>query len=69
MNTGGTNVLQLTHAPDADLNPAWSPDGTWIAFSSRRDGNSEVYTMHADGTQQTNVTQDPAQDTDPSWGL
>jgi len=38
-----------------------------IAFSSDRDGNWEVYVMNADGTNQTNLTNNPAQDFMPSW--
>ena len=29
--------------------PSWSPDGTKIAFASRRDGQAEIYVMNADG--------------------
>jgi dipeptidyl aminopeptidase/acylaminoacyl peptidase len=38
-----------------------------IAFASDRDGNVEVYVMNADGTAQTNVTDNPADDSDPAW--
>ncbi len=38
-----------------------------IAFTSERDGNREVYVMHADGTGVQNLTRNPAQDSDPSW--
>jgi len=39
-----------------------------IAFESNRDGgNYEIYTMNADGTQQTNVTNNPAGDAEPAW--
>jgi Tol biopolymer transport system component len=39
-----------------------------IAFSSDRDGNREIYVMNAqDGSNQTNLTIDPAFDFDPSW--
>jgi Tol biopolymer transport system component len=39
-----------------DLTPAWSPDGSKIAFTSDRDLNGEIYVMNADGTGQTNLT-------------
>jgi Tol biopolymer transport system component len=39
-----------------------------IAFTSDRDGNTDIYVMNAqDGSNQTNLTLDPAFDFDPSW--
>ena len=38
-----------------------------IAFVSDRDGNNEIYAMNADGTQQTNLTKNPAQEFTPTW--
>ena len=38
-----------------------------IAFSSTRDGNSEIYVMDSDGRNQVRLTDDPANDFDPSW--
>ena len=44
------------HAYD-DLDPAWSPDGSKIAFSSNRDDQfGEIYVMNADGSAQTQLT-------------
>ncbi len=47
--------------------PVWSPDGSKLAFRSYRDGNSEVYIMNADGSNQVNVTHDPNHDYEPVW--
>ncbi len=38
-----------------------------IAFSSHRDGNPEVYAMNANGSGQTNLTNDPAFDERPAF--
>jgi Tol biopolymer transport system component len=38
-----------------------------IAFTSGRDGNAEIYVMNADGTNQTRLTINPANDFDPAW--
>jgi Tol biopolymer transport system component len=38
-----------------------------IAFNSFRDGNLEVYVMHADGSNQQRVTNDPGSDGIPDW--
>jgi Tol biopolymer transport system component len=47
--------------------PAWSPDGRKLAFVSRRDGNSEIYVMNADGSDQRNLTRHAASDQSPAW--
>jgi Tol biopolymer transport system component len=38
-----------------------------IAFASDRDGNYEIYFMNADGTGQTRLTRNSADDYDPVW--
>lgn len=38
-----------------------------IAFVSSRDGNAEIYVMDADGRNQINLTNNPANDWDPAW--
>lgn len=40
---------------------------TKIAFVSTRDGNSEIYIMNPDGTEQENLTNHPARDYEPEW--
>ncbi|MCB9778159.1 MAG: PD40 domain-containing protein [Alphaproteobacteria bacterium] len=37
----------LSPAPGADGGPAWSPDGRWIAFSSARTGQGDLYVIDA----------------------
>lgn len=62
----GTDPTRLTSGSDAS--PAWSPDGTRIAFSSFRDGNWEIYVMHADGQNQQRLTQSGGEvDRAPAW--
>ena len=60
-------LLQLTKNEVVDWQPSWSPDGTKIAFSSKRDGNWEIYVMDANGQNQVNLTNNPASDQNPSW--
>lgn len=68
MNADGSGVTRLTDNPVDSYNPAWSPDGSKIAFDSDRDGNYEIYVMNADGSGQTRLTDNPADDYDPAWG-
>ena len=48
---------------------SWSPDGSRIAFSSNRDGNSEIYVMDSDGNNVVRLTDNPASDKEPAWSL
>ena len=46
----------------------WSPDGRSIAFTTDRDGgNSEIYVMNADGSNPSDLTQNPAVDDAAAW--
>ena len=38
-----------------------------LVFETNRDGNAEIYTMNADGTNRIDLTRNPAEDTDPRW--
>ncbi len=46
---------------------AEAPTTPKILFTSRRDGNYEVYMMNPDGSEQVNLTQHPAHDLQAAW--
>ena len=46
---------------------SWSPDSQKIAFTSRRNGNYDIYTIRADGSQLRQMTNGPADDFAPFW--
>ena len=66
MNNDGTNLRQLTNTGQ-DAFPAWSPDGTKIAFSRLQNGLYQIFTMNADGTSQTQLGNGTANDFLPAW--
>lgn len=47
--------------------PAFSPDGQWIAFTSTRDQDPEIYIMTTNGSAQQNLTNNPGRDLQPDW--
>jgi len=67
MNPDGSGQPRLTSNTSNGLTPAWSPDGSKIAFFSDRDGNYEIYMMKSDGTGQTRITTNPEYDGHPTW--
>ncbi len=81
MNADGSNQTRLTNNPSFDMAPSWSPDGKKIAFYSLRNDvppekdarqwwyelNAEIYVMNVDGSEQKNITNNPAYDGYPSW--
>src|ERR671923_7810 len=76
MNAAGSGQTRLTNdagkVADISLDfvhadPAWSPDSKKIAFASTRDGDYEIYTMNANGSDQTNLSENAALDALPTW--
>lgn len=63
---GGTPKL-LSGERGLNTGGVMSPDGTKIALTLSRDGNSEVYVMNADGTGLKRLTNEWAIDSSPSW--
>lgn len=63
----GVAVTQLTSDPAADIQPAFSPDDTRIAFASDRSGNWDIWVIGADGGQPVQITDGVADEVHPSW--
>jgi dipeptidyl aminopeptidase/acylaminoacyl peptidase len=63
MNPDGTGQTRLTSDGASDFGPAWSPDGTKIAFNKGFD----IFVMNADGSTQTRLTSAAAMNIAPSW--
>ncbi|MCO6430383.1 MAG: TolB family protein [Deltaproteobacteria bacterium] len=60
-------ISKIIDGPGNNFFASWSPDGETIAFVSDRDGNKEIYTAAADGSNQKRVTNTKAAEDHPSW--
>jgi TolB protein len=67
MDADGSNRAEPDERPAYDGWPAWSPDGTKIAFASNRRGNHRIYVMDADGKNVLPIVHDEGRATAPTW--
>lgn len=51
------------------ITPSWSPDGRWIAFASKQDGDWDIYRYHVETGATENLTEHMLSDEmHPNWG-
>lgn len=74
MDPDGTDAVNLTNDPfrvttdaDSDFDSNWAADGTRLAFDTDRNGNWDIYTINANGTDAIRLTANPAEDESPAW--
>ena len=63
----GSGAYQFTYGDKSSTNPAWSPDGKWIAFTSTRSGKSNVWLIAASGGEAEQITDVKSGVTGLSW--
>ncbi len=47
--------------------PRFSKDGWWLAFSSKKDNNTDIYIITSNGANLTRLTTNPGADFHPVW--
>jgi Tol biopolymer transport system component len=75
LNADGEGQRRLTSAGSESegevlffqIDPAWAPDATRIAFSSKRSGSFDLYTMRRDGRGSRRITSTTENDAHPTW--
>jgi serine/threonine protein kinase/Tol biopolymer transport system component len=60
-------LSRLTFDPGLQSEPTWSPDGRFIAYSSDRGGNFDIWVQPVDEGDPVQVTKSPAHDWQPDW--
>ena len=66
VNANGAGLVTLTRS-GSDSEPAFSPGGTQIAFSSYRRGDRDIYRLAPDGSNLRQLTFSRGEDRDPTW--
>lgn len=59
----GSGVQRITSGPGVKASPAFSPDGSLLAFSAELDGNLDVFVVPAAGGVPKRLTYHPSRDT------
>ena len=66
-NEDGSNVQRLTDNMAREIYPRFSPDGKWIAFSSNRYGNNDVFIISSAGGTPKRLTYHTGSDEVVGW--
>ena len=67
VNADGSAPTRLTRDPAEEFDPAWSPDGTKIAFSRFTGRRYQIFVMNADGTNAVQLTNGDSAASDAVW--
>jgi TolB protein len=61
-------IIRLTQDQGNNEHPTFAPNGDLVVFSSTRTGESKLYIMNADGTNQQLISRGKGEYTTPEWG-
>ncbi len=65
MPARGGDATRVTRGYDFQAD--WSPDGSWIAFLGKRQGHTQLFAVHPDGSDLTQLTADAGDKDQPRW--
>jgi Tol biopolymer transport system component len=63
MNSDGSGIVRLTDNKADDSSPAWSPDGSRIAFNI----GDEIFVINSDGSGMVRLIESKVWARDPAW--
>jgi serine/threonine protein kinase len=67
--TSATDARPLTTGNSRDRQPAYSPDGRRVVFSSNRSGNTDIWILDRDSGEVQQLTDDQSEDWDPAFSV
>jgi TolB protein len=66
MDPASREIRQITRDSGKNERPSWAPDGRHIVFESTRNGQRQIWTMLADGSQAHLLTM-TGHNESPNW--
>jgi Tol biopolymer transport system component len=67
VGTDGTDPHRVTSNPAREMDPTWSPDGTWFAFVRGDYNQPTVVIERADGGKEVTLTKPGDREGHPCW--
>jgi hypothetical protein len=67
MDGNGTAITRITSLNQDELNPAWAPSGTKVAFERVTGFRADIWSATSAGGNPTRLTTDPRNDLWPAW--
>jgi TolB protein len=64
---GTVHARAITRGPGYHFEPAWSPDGEWLALAVDTSGELDVAVVRSDGSGFRRLTSDASVDVQPAW--
>ncbi len=66
-DSSGGRAMALTRNVEMDSCPQFSPDGTWVSFTTNRNGNADIYVVPAVGGEVRRMTYHSSGDVSYGW--